>query len=173
MSADALIQRIESVFPDRPLPEVTLQQAQLADQSMDREIGEEEWEAAGRIDRGVIWKDVRRETLIKCDAALSHTTEEGFVYYIPAYMRLALLQFDSNADPSWESYGSTISHLSGRSNYALGRYKRFNDPQMDAVIAFLKYVCAKEDFEGKMAKEALARYWDTPEARRRTIIHVP
>lgn len=173
MSATSLIERIELSFPDSPFPEMTLSQAQLLDQTLDREISESEWDATGRIDRGISWKEVDSETLVKCDAALSHITEEGFVYYIPAYMRLALRQLVDRTDPPWEAYGATIFHLSGTSNYALGRYKRFTDPQIDAVVEFLQEVRDVGGFERKMAAEDLAKYWETPEARRCTIIHLP
>jgi hypothetical protein len=173
MSVDSLIERIELAFPESPIPEMTLLQAQLCDQTLDREISEAEWDATGRLDRCVSWKGVASVTLIECDAALSHITEDGFVYYIPAYMRLALRQLMDSVDPQWGAYGSTVSHLSGTSNYALGRYKRFTDPQIDAVIAFLQRVRTAGGFEGKMAAEGLVKYWETHEARRRTIIHLP
>jgi hypothetical protein len=173
MSVDPLVARIEQVFPDQPLPDITLRQAQLADQSMDREISQEEWDATGRIDHAVLWRDVEPALLIACDAALSHLSEAGFVYYIPAYMRLALNQMASLTDPPWEVFGSTVAHLEGKNNYALGRYKRFSDAQIDAVIEFLRQVRAAEGFEGKMAKDALERYWETPAARRKTIIQLP
>jgi hypothetical protein len=89
MSVDSLIERIELVFPEAPIPQMPLLQAQLCDQTLDREIGEAEWDATGDLDRCINWKNVASATLIECDAALSHITEDGFVYYIPAYMRLA------------------------------------------------------------------------------------
>ena len=174
MSVDSLIERIEIVFPESPIPpEMTLLQAQLCDQTLDREISDAEWDATGQRDRYVNWKEVASATLIECDAALSHITDDGLVYYIPAYMRLALRQLMDSVDPPWEAYGSTISHLTRTSNYAIGRYKRFTDAQIDAVIAFLQRVRTTGGFVGKMAAEGLAKYRETPEARRRTIIHLP
>jgi hypothetical protein len=173
MSSQALIERIEKVFPELPLPEITLQEDQLADETLDREISEEEWDITRRIDHGIVWKDIELAVLIACDAALSHLTEEGFVYYIPAYMRLALHQRDATDDPQWEAFGSVVFHLTHINNYALGRYKRFSDMQIDTVIDFLRHIRAAGGFEGKMAEEAVQAYWETPEARRRTIIHLP
>ena len=172
MSVDSLIERMEFVFPESPIPEMTLLQAQLCDRALGREISDAEWDATGQLDRCISWKGVASATLIKCDAALSHITEDGFVYYIPAYMRLALRQLVDSVDLQWEAYGSTISHLTGTSNYNLGRYKRFTDTQIDVVTAFLQRVRTAGGFEGKMAAEGLAKYWETPEARRRTIIHL-
>ncbi len=111
--------------------------------------------------------------LIACDAALSHITEEGCVYYIPAYMRLALHQMVALADPPWEVFGSMVFHLTHNSNYARGRYKRFSDAQIDTVCDFLRLVRAAAGFEGRMTEEALKSYWEMPELRRRTIIYVP
>jgi|SRR5581483_4004330 len=173
MSVQSLVARIEEVFPELPFPDMTLRQAQLADETLDREISQEEWDATGRIDCTVIWKDIEPAVLIACDTALSHLSEEGFVYYIPAYMRLALNQLGVAADPEWEAFGSTIFHLTNRSNYALGRFKRFSDTQIDTIIDFLRQIRAAGGFEGKMAGEALDAYWESPEARRRTITHVP
>jgi len=173
MSVQSLVARIEEVFPEFPLPDMTLRQAQLADETLDREISQEEWDTTGRIDRAVVWKAVEPAALIACDAALSHISEAGFVYYIPAYMRLALNQLVAVADPQWDAFGSTIFHLTNRSNYTLVRFKRFSDTQIDTVAEFLRQIRAAGGFEGKMAEEALEAYWETSEARRRTIIHLP
>ena len=43
MPVQALIANIEEVFPELPLPDMTLRQAQLSDETMDREISQEEW----------------------------------------------------------------------------------------------------------------------------------
>jgi hypothetical protein len=172
-SMAALISRIELVFPCQPFPDMTLRQAQLADESMDRKISDAEWDETGRGDQLIQWTDIEPDVLIACDAALSHLSDPGFVYYIPAYMRLALNQMGALADPPWEVFGSTVSHLSGKTNYALGRYKVFEDVQIDVVIEFLRLVYAGGGFEGKMAKDALDRYWETPDSRRRSIVHLP
>ena len=88
-------------------------------------------------------------------------------------MRLALNQLASVANPQWAAFGSTVFHLTDRSNYTLARFKLFSDVQIDTVTDFLRYVRAAGGFEGKMAEETLEAYWETPEARRRTIIHTP
>jgi hypothetical protein len=172
MSVQSLVARIEQVFPELPLPDMTLRQAQLLDETLDREISQEEWDATGRIDRGVVWKDIEPAALIGCDAALSHMSEAGFVYYIPAYMRLALNQLAAVVDPHWESFGSIVFQLTDRSNYSLARFKRFSDMQIDTVIGFLRQIRAAGGFEGKMAEEALGAYWETSDARQPKVILV-
>jgi hypothetical protein len=72
MSVQYVVARIEEAFPELPLPDMTLRQAQLADETMSREISQEEWDATGRIDHAVVWKDIEPAVLIACDAALSH-----------------------------------------------------------------------------------------------------
>src|SRR4051794_34883335 len=95
MDTEAMLSSIREAFPERPLPAMTLRQAQLADQGMSREITEEAWEVEGDRDRGVSWSAVDDVTLEECDAALSHLDEEGFVYYLPAFLTLAVRQLAS------------------------------------------------------------------------------
>jgi hypothetical protein len=42
--------------------------AQLVAETLDREVSEEEWDAMGRIDHAVVWKDIEPAVLIACDA---------------------------------------------------------------------------------------------------------
>jgi hypothetical protein len=90
MEARQLTDVIEAAFPLGPLPEMSLHQAQLGDQSMSREISETEWEAAGKIDAGRNWGDFSDEELMSCDAALAHLEEVSFVYYLPAFLLFAV-----------------------------------------------------------------------------------
>jgi hypothetical protein len=169
MSTNSLVRRIESEFSELPMPGMTLREAQLADHTLDREISEVEWQAARQLDAAVTWKDLEATTLIECDAALSHITEEGFVYYIPAYMRLALRHLESSPERIWDAYGATVFHLTHLNNHSLGRFKRFSDPQIDVVVEFLREVRRAGGFEAGMALEALDKYWETGDARQRTI----
>jgi hypothetical protein len=173
MEVDAVISQIRAAFPVQPMPSMTLHQAQLADQSMSRAIDEAEWEAVGNRDRAVAWTDIPRADLLECDAALSHLDEEGFVYYIPAYMVLALRHFQAFDGYSEEAFGATVFHLAHRENHSLARFKRMTDPQIEAVIEFLRVVQNTPSLYGDLARKALKRYWETPESRRRTIIHAP
>ena len=111
MSVKSLVARIEQVFPELPLPDMTLRQAQLSDETLDREISQEEWDATGRTDHAVAWKDIEPAVLIACDAALSHISEVGFVYYIPAYMRLALSQLVTGSDRQTRMAADAVAAL--------------------------------------------------------------
>ena len=84
MEADVVTRLIRDAFPLQPIPKMTLHQAQLADQTMDREIPEKEWKDVGDSDAARTWQDITDEELISCDAALSHFDETSFVYNLPA-----------------------------------------------------------------------------------------
>ena len=76
-----------------------MRQEQLSDQSISRQITEDEWLAEGAKDRGVVWSQIDERTLRECDASLAHLDNEDFVYYLPAFLCAALRQLASgNAD---------------------------------------------------------------------------
>jgi hypothetical protein len=150
-----------------------LRQAQLADQSLSRTISDTEWSKEGTKDRGILWDQLADQTILECDASLAHLDEEGFVYYLPAYLSFAVRNLSSRDSEHQKMIGFVISSLSNRSNYGLARYKRLSDRQIDLVIKFLRLVCGKQDHYGNLAGKALKRYWEKPDARRRTIIEAP
>ena len=125
MESNQVVSLMEEAFPLRPLPEVTLHQAQLADQSMSREITDKEWEDAGKIDADRTWRDFRDEELVACDAALAHFHEESFVYHLPAFMLFALRHCGvASLHPAWSQVGSSVFFLTRREPSMLGRYKK-------------------------------------------------
>lgn len=75
----------------------TLHQAQLLDQTMSREISEEEWAAAKGLDPQTDWRDVPAASLDECDAVLSHASPQSWLFYIPAYMKRALELLDDDS----------------------------------------------------------------------------
>lgn len=80
MDATQVLNLIESAFPVRPLPDMSLHQAHLANETMTREISDAEWRAAARKDSGRTWREFSEDELISCDAALAHLEESSFVY---------------------------------------------------------------------------------------------
>jgi hypothetical protein len=157
---------IDSAFPEAPLPDMTLQEAELIDRTLSREIGDVEWEAVRRAGENLTWKQVALDVLLSCSTALSHISTVGFVYFVPAYMRAALLH-RANPQPRTEALlTSTVFQLTHTgSNYSLARLKAFNGDQMQAVIAFLQKIAEVADFDGREARLALERYWLTPRAK--------
>jgi hypothetical protein len=89
MDAADVLTRIRAAFPEYPLPELTLRQAQLGDQTLSREITDDELRKEGERDRGVPWTQIEDATLRECDAALSFIDDAGFVYYLPAFLSAA------------------------------------------------------------------------------------
>lgn len=165
MENAALVQQIKSSFPLLPLPEMSLHQAQLADQSMSREIGDAEWLAAGARDSGRTWEMFTEGELIACDAALSHLDESGFVYYLPAFLLLALRYPNVEwGHPAWGMATRAVFAVTDRSGYSLSRFARFSAEQIAAVRAFLEVVARSSGDDAQDARATLDRYWNTDRA---------
>jgi hypothetical protein len=179
MDTSVVHEQVKAAFPDQPLPDMTLRQAQLADQSMSREISEEEWQSEGRQDRHVKWTEIEAATLLQCNAALSHLDENAFAYYLPAYLLFALNCLGRPRYSHDLLFTFVVHAVTDVSNYNLARLKRLTDSQIDAVISFLRLVRtlpnigSEPDVCAELASTALQRYWETPDARRRTLIYVP
>ena len=173
MDRVVLLARIRKAFPAEPLPEVTLLQAQLTDQGLAREITNEEWETEGNRDRGVFWYDIPVATLLECDAALSHLDGDAFVYYLPAFLSFALREDCPGNYREEEILGNTVFAVTHLSNYSLSRFKHLTDEQIDVVTDFVRWLRQAGGFHRPSADEALNKYWETPDARRRTLIQAP
>jgi hypothetical protein len=173
MNASEVIALIEAAFPTQPLPDTTLRQGQLADQSISRCITQEEWDAEGAKDRGVTWTQVRDDELVSFDAALAHLDENSFVYYLPAFLRFATTHIVQSYDKRSLIVNFTVFAVAHRSPYNLSRLKKLNDAQIDAVTRFLRFVRDNNKMNASDADDALREYWETPECRRKTLIHVP
>ena len=167
MESSSLVEQIRAAFPLLPLPEMSLHQAQLADQSLSREITRVEWAASRARDAGRTWDTFTDAELAECDAALSHLDEPGFVYYLPAFLLLALrhLQVEWN-HPAWAITGNAVFAVTHRSEYSLSRFARLSADQVAAVRAFLQAVAASPSDNARDAQLALERYWDTDRAAR-------
>jgi hypothetical protein len=171
-SAAHLLDLMEAAFPLQPLPEMSLHQAHLSDQSMTREITEDEWRRAGELDAARTWKEYSDHDLISCDAALAHLEESSFVYYLPAYLLFAVRhRLVEWPHPAWALVGSVVFSVTRRTPHTLGRFKRLTPEQRDAVIAFLRLIAeCRADSVGSDAQKALTRYWLTDEATKPLII---
>jgi hypothetical protein len=172
MEADELIESIRAAFPLEPLPEMSLRQAWLSDQTMDREIGEEEWAAAGKADEGRSWEQFSDEELMSREEALAHLEEPAFVYYLPAFLSFTVRHCSAGlSDPAEPLVGSTVFSVTHLSPYSLGRYKRLNDCQQAVVVAFLEFVAAYGNpYQRATANEGLSRYWKTDEVFKPLIV---
>jgi hypothetical protein len=164
---------VHGAFSESPLPDMTLQQGELLDYSLEREVSEEEWAAADAAGRGVTWKEVTLETLLACPAALSHISEAGFVYYVPAFICAALDHVARPAPSTDDLFCSTVFHLThSETGYSLSRLKLFNAEQRAAVTAFLREAANAGGFTGGEARKGLHDYWLTPRASE-PLVYVP
>lgn len=153
---------------------MTLRQGQLADQSLARAITDQEWAREGDRDRHILWTDISDSTLRECEAALAHLDEDAFVYYLPAFLRLAVSNIHVDVlHPLSDVVGSTLFAITERSNYNVGRLKRLSDKQIDCVIDFLQFDVEQQGKRATDAEKALTRYWLTPNARTKTVVYVP
>jgi hypothetical protein len=155
----------------------TLHQAQLIDQSLHRDIPEEEYEEAKLLDPYSNWYEVPSADIDACEAALSHITPEGWRFYIPAYMKRAIELVDK---PIWETdlTSSVIFHLTLPSNdplmrhYVLERFKILNEEQVQAVAMaltfFANHLSSTTDWR-EDATTALNSYWGLERAARPTV----
>jgi len=148
----------------------TIHQAQLADETLDREIPDDEWLMAKRRDPEVDWRDVPANSLDECDAALSHATPTSWLFYLPAYMKRALELLNANSKSS-NLPNSVIFHLTldrgtpGLSCYVFERFRQVNPAQERAIVAFLEYIkgySTSDTWHPKCAEKALDSYWGLP-----------
>jgi len=157
----------------------TLHQAQLAGQSLSREISQEEWDAEKLRDPETDWRDVPAASIDECSAALSHATPRCWLFYMPAYMKRALELRDAD---SLETHlpDSVIFHLTherenyGLAVYVLERFLQMNPQQEAAVVSFLEYFRdTADECRSRGASGALSSYWSLPpEKRQRALIIV-
>jgi hypothetical protein len=169
--ADAL-KAIAAALPDGPMPAMTLRQAQLCDGTLSKEITEHEWAVAGELDHDVLWTRVDEQTLRECPA-LGFLDDEGFVYYLPAFLSAALRQIVAGRlNDDLVGY-AVFAVTNNKDNWSLARLKQLSDAQIDAVGEFLRIVRERGGFNGNEAAQALQTYWETPESRRRTLLYVP
>jgi hypothetical protein len=177
MGLSTLRGAIESAFHRIKRDEdCTLHQAQLLDDSMRREIPENEWLAAKDRDRETDWRDVPAAYLDECDAALSHATPASWHFYIPAFMLRALHLLDVRAVDDFLP-GSVIFHLTyrgdhpGTAAYTLDRFGTLDDAQKQSITLFMEFIRDSETAKSYYARDAaiaLQNYWGLDEQERPT-----
>ena len=170
MNKQRLIALLLDAFAGVPRDDfLTLHEAQIEDQSLGRSISKEELTAARALDTHESWTEVPGHFLDECDAALSHLSPEGWLFYLPAYMRRAIELIDL---PLWESalaldvvFHLTLPDLnSGNRELALKRFALLNEVQVTAVAAFLRFLGANAPMTSGLTinsrpAEALESYW--------------
>jgi hypothetical protein len=104
---------------------------------------------ARKLDADQSWWDI---------AALCFMDPEGFRYYLPAFMRFALLRYRDSTSVAVDSpiYALEWSDL-GRK-----RFKRFTKEQSKVICRFLRFMAEHTDGEvdDEKARKALVLHWD-------------
>jgi hypothetical protein len=162
MNDRALLARIQDAFPIAPMPAMTMRQAQLADEGLARAISEEELRAVREIDGGVSWVDISDESLLECEASLSHFDAESFVYYLPAFLRFAIQNVEVGVlGRKGDLMNSIVFAVTNLSSYNLERLQHLRSAQNECVVDFLRFLSERSSTYRQDADEALKHYWLT------------
>jgi O-acetyl-ADP-ribose deacetylase len=147
-----LLSQMHTVFADTPFPKITIQQAELLD---DYISSGEKWDNAAKIDaQNRHWSDVPAAIVQRCQCALSYMESDGLLFYLPAYMRVALQYWEKDAYIN--SIHSAFFHLDYKPE---SRFSHFSVPQKQCIRHFLEYTAA---FLCSIdAHKALKKYWAT------------
>lgn len=172
MDAAVVIEALQEAFPLLPLPLTSLHQAHLADDSMTREITEDEWAAAGALDAGRTWPNFTDGDLLECPTALADFDEESFVYHLPAFLGFAVRHCDEEGSQATRSLvGTALFAVTDLSPYSRGRYNKLTATQRDAVVRFLEFMAQHALYpKPERAGDALKSYWITDEAGKSVIL---
>lgn len=133
------------------------------DQLCGSEQGDEPAEYALEL-RGVRWQLAHPELLARCYAALSFLSDPGFRYFLPAFMRSDLLDYESNANPVFNlTHGLTRRYpqwdLFNWRSYAVNRFQAFTRAERLAIVHYLEYRAAVDDYDAPSVQAALENYW--------------
>ena len=159
-----IIAEIEEAFVGVPFPKTTLHEAELVDETLFRDVTDDEIETAIKKDKVSHWNEVLPSHIEECEAAFSHLTPDGFLFYMPAYMCYVLESLGTKGDNS-NAYDKTLTHLElsdepSLRSYCLERFKMFNEKQSIAVLSYLKRIkeISSAD-DAKTIDAAIDKYW--------------
>jgi O-acetyl-ADP-ribose deacetylase len=150
-----LLSQINAVFTDAPFPKITIQQAELLD---DYISSGKKWDDAAKQDAQYRhWSEVPDAVFKHCTSALSFMDSDGFLFYYPAYMRLAVKY--PMQDIKNEAYSSAIDSAIFHAGYTpKSKFQGFSLPQKRCIRHFLQYLAV---FLGDIeATKALEKYWN-------------
>jgi hypothetical protein len=161
-----LIEQIKAAFDETPYPG--------DDRLCGSEQGDEPAEYALEF-RGLSWKTLHPDFLAYHSASLSFFTDEGFRYFLPAYLIADLMIPElegawSNAEPVFHlTHGLAEDNLDENSSeltdnfdwyeIATRKFSHFNLAERKAIVAYLKYASAQHEWNREKINTALERYW--------------
>ena len=127
---------------------VGLLQGQALDDWADKEVAAEQRKSDETRD----WRRITRRQLVDCQSSLSFFDAEGMRFHLPAFM-IAELHDDRDCD---FGLGFRLAHQASEDRHGL-----LNQPQREAVSAFLQYMLndPKYEFGRDDLHTALAGYW--------------
>jgi hypothetical protein len=158
----ALIADIAAAFDGVPRGDgTTLHEAMAID---DRGSPEEQ-RAARRLDLEGRWQDVPDGDIFECCSALSFLDEEGFRYYIPAFMVYGLKHWGDDPNFILDSCEYHLLHEYPKSlrksdpASIAGRY-HFTDAQSKAVASFLRFIIEFDQTKAARAAVEAVERWE-------------
>ncbi|KPF68397.1 hypothetical protein IP84_10155 [beta proteobacterium AAP99] len=152
---------------------MTVRQAHLADQSLFREISDEEWQAA-RGEVHVRWLDVSDAELCAGLSALDHFDASSLHFYLPAYLRFSVRHVGADLlSAEGELLGSIVHTLTHKSAYNLARLSGLADEQKHCVVSVLRWIAAHSQVYASDAQKGLDRLWLNPEGWASVELQIP
>lgn len=155
---EKLILEIEQAFADVSIDDgVTLHQMQV----LDDYGGEAEQLTARSKDPETRWQQITGEKLSRFSDSLVFLDAKGFQFYLPAFMRHALITAFPNTE-SADNDGVILALRDGpKKSYHKDGIKLLNPPQMQCVAAFLHYISVTpESGWSREVRKALKAGWN-------------
>ncbi len=161
-----LIEQIKVAFDETPYP---------GDERLcGSDQGDEPAEYALEF-RGLSWKTIHPDFLAYHSDSLSFFTDEGFRYFLPAYLIADVMIPElegawSNANPVFHLTYGLVEKKDDESGYdmednfdwyeiATRKFSHFNLQERKAIITYLRYASDSNEYYRQDINEALERYW--------------
>jgi len=164
LKSQVLIEEIETAFASvERLNGVTLHQAI----ALDNDSSDEDVAVARLQDTDTHWTELRRETLVNFESALSFMDEQGTRYYLPAFMIAALEGHIALQIPFFNILNLMGSLRRSMPDQVIATYG-FDKNQVLAIAHFLRFVVGEqgENAESQAvlqvvwAWEEIANHWN-------------
>lgn len=128
-----------------------------------KEMPPNAWREAGKLDVEGEWQNVKDEYIDQFCSILSHASDEGYRYYLPAYMCWSLRNVGDTLSMSvdWPIYSLSPPKEPGLMDWHRRRFSIFNTAQRTAIIDYLEYMGQDDrDCDWSVAQTALD-FWKT------------
>ena len=109
--------------------------------ALDSYASVDQLERARQLDTDIHWWEIAPEALERFNGVLIYANAEGFRYYIPAYMTLALRTWQSGS----LSVDAAISSLFPVTPNVSERYALLDDNQKKCIAQFLWFMATESD----------------------------